>query len=110
MMDMRAGKSVVHGFHFIRPGIAQGDFSMAYVITDTCTKDNLCVDACPSEAIRPLKSEPAWETTPQLYINPADCMDCGGCVAECPTNSIFAIEDLPADKLAAAEKNAKHFE
>ena len=82
---------------------------MAYVITDTCTKDNLCVDACPSEAIRPLKSEPAWETTPQLYINPADCMDCGGCVAECPTNSIFAIEDLPADKLAAAEKNAEHF-
>jgi NAD-dependent dihydropyrimidine dehydrogenase PreA subunit len=45
----------------------------------------------------------------QLYINPADCMDCGGCVAECPTNSIFAIDDLPADKIAAVEANAAFF-
>jgi ferredoxin len=82
---------------------------MAHVITDTCTRDNLCVDSCPSEAIRPFKSEPAWETVTQLYINPADCMDCGGCVAECPTNSIFAIDDLPADKIAAVEANAAYF-
>jgi NAD-dependent dihydropyrimidine dehydrogenase PreA subunit len=82
---------------------------MAHFITDTCLKDNLCVDACPSEAIRPLKSEPAWETVPQLYINPDDCMDCGGCVAECPTNSIYPADELPADKLDAAEKNAAYF-
>ncbi len=50
---------------------------MAHVITDTCTKDNLCVDSCPSDAIHPTKDEPAWETVTQLYINPAECMDCG---------------------------------
>jgi NAD-dependent dihydropyrimidine dehydrogenase PreA subunit len=82
---------------------------VAHVITATCLKDNLCVDACPSEAIHPLKSEPAWETVPQLYINPDDCMDCGGCVAECPTNSIYPADELPADKLDAAEKNAAYY-
>jgi NAD-dependent dihydropyrimidine dehydrogenase PreA subunit len=82
---------------------------MPHVITDTCTKDNACLDSCPSEAIRPLKDEPAWETVPQLYISPTDCMDCGACVSECPTNSIFAIEDLPADKVGAVEINAAYF-
>lgn len=82
---------------------------MAHVITDTCTRDNKCIDACPSEAIRPFEKEAEWEKVTQLYINPAECMDCGGCVPECPTNSIFAIEDLPADKLAAAEMNAAYF-
>jgi NAD-dependent dihydropyrimidine dehydrogenase PreA subunit len=82
---------------------------MAHVITDTCMKDNLCLDSCPSEAIRPSKDEPAWETVPQLYINPEECMDCGACVTECPTNSIFPAEELPADKADAAEKNAAYF-
>jgi NAD-dependent dihydropyrimidine dehydrogenase PreA subunit len=82
---------------------------MAHVITDTCMKDNLCIDSCPSEAIHPLKSEPAWETVPQLYINPEECMDCGGCVSECPTNSIFPADELPTDKADAAEKNAAYF-
>jgi len=82
---------------------------MAHVIVDTCKKDNLCVDSCPSEAIRPLKDEAGWEAATQLYINPEECMDCGGCVAECPTNSIFPAEELPADKQDAAEKNAAYF-
>ncbi len=30
---------------------------MAHVITDTCQKDKLCLDSCPSEAIRPTKDE-----------------------------------------------------
>ena len=82
---------------------------MAHAIVDSCTRDNLCVDACPSEAIHPMKDDPAWETVTQLYINPTECMDCGGCIPACPTNSIFAVEDLPADKVAFAEKNAEYF-
>ncbi len=82
---------------------------MAHVITDTCKKDNLCLDACPSEAIRPLKEEAAWASVPQLYINPDDCMDCGACVAECPTNSIYPAEELPASKVQFAEINANYF-
>ena len=26
---------------------------MAYIITDTCTKDELCVEACPTDCIHP---------------------------------------------------------
>lgn len=83
---------------------------MAHVITDTCQKDMLCLDSCPSEAIRPTKDEPAWETVTQLYINPEECMDCGACISECPTNSIFPAEELPADKAEFAEKNAAFFQ
>lgn len=83
---------------------------MAYVITDTCQKDNLCVDACPSEAIHPTKDEAAYASVTQLYINPSECMDCGGCAAECPTNSIFPSDELPADKVDAAAKNAAFFQ
>ncbi len=82
---------------------------MAYVITDSCVKDALCLDACPSEAIHPTKDEPAFETATQLYINPEECMDCGGCVAECPTNSIFPADELPADKQEFAAKNANYY-
>ncbi len=82
---------------------------MAHVIVDTCKKDNLCVDSCPSGAIQPLKKESAWETVPQLYINPDDCLDCGTCVSDCPTNSIFPADELPAGKLEFAEKNAAYY-
>jgi NAD-dependent dihydropyrimidine dehydrogenase PreA subunit len=82
---------------------------MAYVITDTCAKDNLCLESCPSEAIRPMKDDPDYEKVPQLYINPEECMDCGACVSECPTNSIFPADELPADKAEFAAKNAAYF-
>lgn len=82
---------------------------MPHVITDTCTKDNLCYDSCPSEAIKPGQDEANYASVPQLYISPVDCLDCGACVSVCPTNSIFAIEDLPADKAAAVEVNAAYF-
>jgi NAD-dependent dihydropyrimidine dehydrogenase PreA subunit len=82
---------------------------MAFVITDSCVKDNLCADACPSEAIHPGKDEATYAAATQLYINPADCLDCGACAAECPTNSIFSADELPADKADAAEKNAAFY-
>jgi ferredoxin len=82
---------------------------MAYVITDSCIKDNLCVDSCPGDAIHPTQNEPAYETATQLYINPAECMDCGACTSECTNDSIHSVDELPADKIDAVEKNAKFF-
>ncbi|PSH04522.1 MAG: ferredoxin [Acidobacteria bacterium] len=82
---------------------------MAHVITDTCIKDGLCMEACPSEAIGPAPGTPEFDAVPQLYINPSECLDCGGCAAACPTNSIFCIGDLPADKADAAAKNAAYY-
>ncbi len=82
---------------------------MAYVITDSCAKDQLCVDSCPSDAIHPKADEAEWEAETQMYINPEECMDCGACVATCPTNSIFAADDVPEDKKEFIEKNANFF-
>lgn len=82
---------------------------MAYVITDTCTKDALCIDACPADCIHPRADEPGFEEVPLLYIHPDDCIDCGACVPVCPTSSIFVLDELPADKAHFAEINAKYY-
>lgn len=82
---------------------------MAYVITDTCTKDELCVQACPVDCIHPKQDEGNFAEAPQLYVNPNDCIDCGACVPVCPTNSIFTLDELPAELGRFAEINAGHF-
>src|SRR5689334_2211944 len=40
---------------------------MAYVITDSCIKDELCVEVCPVDCIHPKKDEPQFKETTQLY-------------------------------------------
>lgn len=82
---------------------------MAYVITDTCVKDMLCIDSCPSDSIHPNQEDAKFAAATQLYINPEECMDCGACVASCESNSIFAADELPEDKKDFAEVNAKYF-
>lgn len=82
---------------------------MAYVITDSCIKDELCVDACPTDSIHPKKDEEKFGAEPQMYINPSECLDCGACVAACGSNAIFAADELPDDKKEFAEKNAAFF-
>jgi ferredoxin len=82
---------------------------MAYVITDTCTKDELCVEACPVDCIHPKKDEPTFAEAHTLYVNPVDCIDCGACVPVCPTNSIFPVDDLPAEFAPHIERNAAYY-
>jgi len=82
---------------------------MAYTITDTCTKDELCVEACPTDCIHPKKDEEQFEAATQLYVDPNGCIDCGACVPVCPTNSIFPNEEVPADKAEFIDKNAAHY-
>ena len=36
-------------------------YTSAYVITDTCIKDSLCVDACPVDCIRPKQDESGFD-------------------------------------------------
>jgi ferredoxin len=78
---------------------------MAYVITDSCVKDELCVDICPVDCIHPKHGEPDFDRVPQLYINPDECIDCGACVPACPANAVFALDDLPAGLAECQVKN-----
>lgn len=65
---------------------------MPYVITEACigTKDASCVSVCPVDCIYESKDGK------QYYINPDECIDCGACEPECPVNSIFPAESVPA--------------
>ena len=82
---------------------------MAYVITDTCIKDLLCVEACPTDCIHPKKDEPEIEAASQLFVDPEGCIDCGACVPACTSDSIYAIDDLPDEKKPFAERNASYY-
>ncbi len=82
---------------------------MTYVITDSCIKDELCVEVCPTDCIHPKKDEPQFEAATQLYIDPVGCIDCGACIPACTSDSIFTAEDLPEDKQEFLEKNAAYY-
>jgi ferredoxin len=82
---------------------------MAYVITSTCTKDELCVDACPVDCIHPKKDEPNFESVEQLYVNAVECIDCGACVPVCPTSSIYVLDELPDELAAFAGINTAYY-
>lgn len=84
---------------------------MTYVITEACAtaKDQSCVAVCPVDCIHPVPGEPGFEEAEQLYINPAECIDCDACVAACPVDAPKAEDQLTADERSAAEANARFF-
>jgi len=82
---------------------------MAYVITEACTKDELCVEACPVDCIHPKKDEPGFEEAQHLFVEPDDCIDCGACVPVCEANAIFPREELPAELARFSADNAAYY-
>ena len=62
---------------------------MAYIVADPCVKCKYtdCVTVCPVNCF--------YEGENFLVINPDECIDCGACVPECPSEAIFAEDDLP---------------
>jgi ferredoxin len=57
-----------------------------------------CVDICPTDCIvehRPATG--ASDLPNQLFIDPADCIDCNNCVSECPWEAIFPDVDVPVE-------------
>lgn len=82
---------------------------MAYVITDSCIKDVLCANVCPTDCIHPTKDEPQFEAAAQLYVDPNGCIDRGACVPVCTSDSIHAIDDLTEEQKPFAAKNAAFF-
>jgi NAD-dependent dihydropyrimidine dehydrogenase PreA subunit len=82
---------------------------MAYVILDSCIKDSLCVDVCPTDCIHPKQDEPGFEAATQMYVDPNGCIDCGACVPVCTSDSIKTIDDLTDDQKPFVDKNAAFF-
>jgi len=76
---------------------------MTFIITSPCidTRDQACVEVCPVDCIHFDESADRM-----LYINPAECIDCGACQPACPVNAIFAEADVPADQHAFIALNA----
>jgi len=84
---------------------------MAYVIAQPCigVKDTACVAVCPTDCIHPRKDEADFASSPMLYIDPGECIDCALCQAECPVQAIFPEGELPAQWAEFAEKNAAYY-
>lgn len=82
---------------------------MAYVITDACQKDFVCVEQCATAAIAPTEADPRAGTVSQVFIKPDECIDCGNCAAVCDHGAIFPESDLPADKAEFADTNRAYF-
>ena len=74
---------------------------MPYVVAEPCIKCKYtdCVEVCPVDCFR--------EGENFLVIDPEECIDCGACVPECPTEAIFLDEDLPAKWESYIEINAR---
>ena len=74
---------------------------MPYVVAEPCIKCKYtdCVEVCPVDCF---KEGPNF-----LVIDPEECIDCGACVPECPTEAIFLDEDLPAKWTDYIEINAR---
>jgi len=83
---------------------------MAYVITEACTKDALCVDVCPVDCIHPRKDEANFDSVAQLYVDPVECIDCGACQPVCTVSAVFPLDGLPEESKAAAEANARYYQ
>jgi len=65
---------------------------MTFVVTEACIqcKYTDCVEVCPVDCFH--------EGPNFLVINPTECIDCGVCVPECPSNAIVDEGDLAPDQ------------
>ena len=85
---------------------------MTFVVTESCIKCKLtdCVEVCPVDCIHPTKDEPEFEKEEILYIDPAECIDCGACEPACPVEAIFDEESVPDKWKDFTAKNASYYE
>ncbi len=84
---------------------------MTYVITEPCidVKDLSCIDVCPVDCIHPTKDEPDFASVRQLFIDPAECIDCDACVEACPVDAIFSEDQLPEEWRIYTRMNADYY-
>lgn len=75
---------------------------MTFVVTQSCIKCKYtdCVEVCPVDCFH--------EGPNFLVINPEECIDCGLCEPECPTEAILSEDDLSEENNNFLEINAKY--
>lgn len=61
------------------------------------------------DCIHPTPDEPAYSSAEQLYIDPAECIDCDACVEACPVDAIFPEDQVPEEWASYIALNAAHF-
>ena len=76
---------------------------MPYVIGAACIDitDKSCIEECPVDCI--------YEGARKLYINPAECIDCGACEPVCPVSAIFPEDAVPDEWQHFVESNSAYF-
>jgi ferredoxin len=79
---------------------------MTYTICEPCIDviDKACVEVCPVDCIHYEEGKDRM-----LYIDPAECIDCGACEPACPVTAIFAEDDVPDNWKEYTEINALWF-
>jgi ferredoxin len=72
-----------------------------YVVAEPCIKCKYtdCVTVCPVNCF--------YEGENFLVIHPDECIECGACVPECPSEAIFSPDDLPEKWKEYATLNAE---
>jgi NAD-dependent dihydropyrimidine dehydrogenase PreA subunit len=80
---------------------------MTFVITQPCidTMDQSCVEVCPVDCIHFEEGADRM-----LYINPAECIDCGACQPACPVSAIFPEPDVPPEQAHFTPVNSQWYE
>ena len=79
---------------------------MTHVITEPCigTKDGACTEVCPVDCIH------SDEESNQFFIDPASCIDCGLCIAECPVSAIYYEDDVSPEMEKYIQINLDYFD
>lgn len=77
---------------------------MAYIVTQACIdhKDKSCIQECPVDCI--------YEGDAMVYINPAECVDCGACEPVCPHDAIVYESDIKNDQKIFISINKEFFD
>lgn len=78
---------------------------MTFVVTSNCHRCRYtdCVGVCPVDCFH--------GDAEMLYIDPAECIDCGACVPECPVEAIYEEGAVPPGEerwLAINAERAAH--
>ncbi|MEO8902020.1 MAG: 4Fe-4S binding protein [Polyangiaceae bacterium] len=74
---------------------------MTFVVTGNCQRCRYtdCVVVCPVDCFH--------GDAEMLYIDPAECIDCGACVPECPVDAIYEQGSVPPEEAHWLAVNAE---